>query len=55
MIYPETDDPATFGKSNALPMAFAFAVAAYEQAQAAQAAEVPHSRRGSKARPEWLR
>ncbi|PMS15997.1 serine/threonine protein kinase [Trinickia dabaoshanensis] len=33
MTYPETDDPATFGKSNALPMAFAFAVAAYEDAQ----------------------
>ena len=55
MIYPETDDPATFGKSNALPMAFAFAVAAYEQAQAAQAAEAPHGRRGSKARPDWRR
>lgn len=36
MTYPETDDPATFGKSNALPMAFAFAVAAYEDAQLAQ-------------------
>jgi hypothetical protein len=33
MTYPETDDPATFGKSNALPAAFAFAVAAYEEAQ----------------------
>ena len=28
MTYPETDDPATFGRSNALPAAFAFAVAA---------------------------
>lgn len=31
MTYPETDDPATFGASNALPAAFAFAVAAYEK------------------------
>ncbi|WP_206957527.1 DUF2471 family protein [Trinickia acidisoli] len=37
MNYPETDDPATFGRSNALPAAFAFAVAAYEEAQIAQA------------------
>ena len=36
MTYPETDDPATFGKSNALPTAFAFAVAAYEEAQLEQ-------------------
>ncbi len=36
MTYPETDDPATFGKSNALPAAFAFAVAAYEEAQMEQ-------------------
>lgn len=61
MTYPETDDPATFGKSNALPMAFAFAVAAYEEAQAAQvvqaapAAEAPHRRRAAKARPDWRR
>lgn len=33
MVYPETDDPATFGRSNALPAALAFAVAAYEEAQ----------------------
>jgi Protein of unknown function (DUF2471) len=33
MSYPETDDPATFGRSNALPPAFAFAVAAYEEAE----------------------
>lgn len=58
MIYPETDDPATFGKSNALPMAFAFAVAAYEEAQAAQAApatEASHRRHAAKARPDWQR
>lgn len=30
--YPETDDPADFGRSNALPAVFAFAVAAYERA-----------------------
>ena len=39
MTYPETDDPATFGKSNALPAAFAFAVAAYEDAQLEQSHE----------------
>ncbi|RKP48394.1 DUF2471 family protein [Trinickia fusca] len=33
MSYPETDDPATFGISNALPAAFAFAVAAYEEGE----------------------
>jgi hypothetical protein len=58
MIYPETDDPATFGKSNALPMAFAFAVSAYEEAQAAQAApsaEASPRRRAAKARPAWRR
>lgn len=33
MTYPETDDPATFGASNALPAAFAFAVASYEKAE----------------------
>lgn len=33
MVYPETDDPATFGASNALPAALAYAVAAYEEAQ----------------------
>ncbi|MGG1949347.1 DUF2471 family protein [Trinickia sp. NRRL B-1857] len=42
MTYPETDDPATFGKSNALPMAFAFAVAAYEDAQLAQSHDKAH-------------
>lgn len=49
MTYPETDDPATFGKSNALPAAFAFAVAAYEDAQPAHA---PDAARGkSQAQP----
>ncbi|TKC88356.1 DUF2471 family protein [Trinickia terrae] len=32
MPYPETDDVVDFGQSNALPAAFAFAVAAYEDA-----------------------
>lgn len=52
MIYPETDDPATFGKSNALPAAFAFAVAAYEEAQAEQTAQTPlRQSRGRRPRP----
>jgi hypothetical protein len=33
MAYPETDDLVDFGQSNALPAAFAFAAAAYEEAQ----------------------
>jgi hypothetical protein len=36
MSYPETDDPATFGRSNALPAAFAFVVSAYEEAERAE-------------------
>jgi Protein of unknown function (DUF2471) len=36
MCYPETDDAATFGHSNALPAAFAFAVSAYETAERAK-------------------
>lgn len=35
MCYPETDDLAAFGQSNALPAAFAFAVATYEEAERA--------------------
>ncbi|WP_177200314.1 DUF2471 family protein [Paraburkholderia diazotrophica] len=31
--FPETDDPVDFGRSNALPAVFAFAVAAYDEAQ----------------------
>lgn len=30
--WPETDEPVNFGRSNALPAALAFAVAAYEDA-----------------------
>jgi Protein of unknown function (DUF2471) len=42
MPYPETDDPVNFGQSNALPAAFAFSVAAYEQAERdAQATRSP--------------
>ncbi|HVE08349.1 MAG TPA: DUF2471 family protein [Paraburkholderia sp.] len=33
MPYPETDELVDFGKSNALPAVFAFAVEAYEDAQ----------------------
>lgn len=50
MTYPETDDPATFGRSNALPAAFAFAVAAYEDAQLEQPHDAIH-RQGSVQRP----
>jgi Protein of unknown function (DUF2471) len=35
MNYPETDDAVAFGQSNALPAAFAFVVAAYEEAEQA--------------------
>ena len=46
MNYPETDDAATFGQSNALPAAFGFAVSAYEDAERAKqsrrAANLPH-------------
>jgi hypothetical protein len=31
-VWPETDDTADFGASNALPAVFAFAVSAYEDA-----------------------
>ncbi|BCG00823.1 hypothetical protein PPGU19_053910 [Paraburkholderia sp. PGU19] len=31
--FPETDDPVDFGRSNALPAVFAFAVAAYDAAE----------------------
>ncbi|HEV3106182.1 MAG TPA: DUF2471 family protein [Trinickia sp.] len=43
MSYPETDDPANFGRSNALPTAFAFAVFAYEEAER----EKPARRKGN--------
>jgi len=33
MAYPETDEVVDFGQSNALPAAFGFAVAVYEEAQ----------------------
>ncbi|MCA8091127.1 DUF2471 domain-containing protein [Burkholderia anthina] len=36
MTFPETDDPIDFGRSNALPAAFSFAVLAYEAAAASQ-------------------
>jgi hypothetical protein len=37
LAYPETDETVDFGRSNALPAVFAFAVSAYERA--AQSAE----------------
>ncbi|WP_206996528.1 DUF2471 family protein [Trinickia mobilis] len=43
MAYPETDDVVNFGQSNALPAAFGFAVAVYEEAQCDA-----HERRSSK-------
>jgi hypothetical protein len=48
MTYPETDDPVTFGLSNALPAAFAFAVAAYEEAQRAMQLRSAVDRRQSR-------
>jgi hypothetical protein len=38
LAYPETDDPVDFGRSDALPAVFAFAVSAYERAAAQCAA-----------------
>lgn len=53
MTYPETDDPASFGKSNALPAAFAFAVAAYENAQTEQSNALPPRKTSRQARSPW--
>ncbi|AOK44286.1 DUF2471 family protein [Burkholderia vietnamiensis] len=36
MTFPETDDPIDFGRSNALPAVFSFAVLAYEAADKTQ-------------------
>lgn len=36
MTFPETDDPIDFGRSNALPAVFSFAVLAYEAAARAE-------------------
>lgn len=52
--WPETDDTVDFGKSNALPAAFAFAVAAYEDAALAAATAGERKRahgRTGRARP----
>ncbi|AOJ88427.1 MULTISPECIES: DUF2471 family protein [unclassified Burkholderia] len=50
MTFPETDDPIDFGRSNALPAVFSFAVLAYEAAARSQEA-APRERihRSSKA------
>lgn len=55
MTYPETDDPATFGKSNALPAAFAFAVAAYEEAQLEQSREAMLRQDATRRASHWGR
>ncbi|SIT45274.1 Serine/threonine protein kinase [Paraburkholderia piptadeniae] len=44
--FPETDDPVDFGRSNALPAVFAFAVAAYDEAQKSRS-ETPTRRAAS--------
>jgi hypothetical protein len=53
LAYPETDDPVDFGRSNALPAVFAFAVAAYERA--AQGAEEARRHARTRAMPRRLR
>jgi hypothetical protein len=55
MVYPETDDPATFGQSNALPAALAFAVAAYEEAREKSSAVDPYKRPDRSAQSESRR
>ncbi|AOJ40696.1 serine/threonine protein kinase [Burkholderia lata] len=51
MTFPETDDPIDFGRSNALPAVFSFAVLAYEAASTASNDTASHARvhRSSKA------
>ncbi|WP_322011677.1 DUF2471 family protein [Paraburkholderia sp. J12] len=52
LAYPETDDPVDFGRSNALPAVFAFAVSAYERAaQSADAARRATQRKNAPRRP----
>ncbi|TDV24707.1 uncharacterized protein DUF2471 [Paraburkholderia caballeronis] len=53
--WPETDEPVDFGRSNALPAVFAFAVAAYEEAaRIAQAAsERTRANRGRRRSRAW--
>jgi hypothetical protein len=48
--YPETDDLVDFGKSNALPAVFAFAIEAYEQAQREDAVQAVRPHGGGSAR-----
>jgi hypothetical protein len=49
LAYPETDDSVDFGRSNALPAVFAFAVSAYERAaqHASEEARRQTQRRGA--------
>jgi hypothetical protein len=52
LAYPETDDAVDFGRSNALPAVFAFAVSAYERAaQCVGEAHRQAQRQGSLRRP----
>ncbi|CAB3756004.1 DUF2471 family protein [Paraburkholderia humisilvae] len=53
--YPESDDPVSFGASNALPAVFAFAVVAYERAQqeATQLATRNHPARSRRWARAW--
>jgi hypothetical protein len=53
LAYPETDDPVDFGRSNALPAVFAFAVSAYERA--AQSADAARRSSQRKSAPRRVR
>ncbi|HEY4351123.1 MAG TPA: DUF2471 family protein [Paraburkholderia sp.] len=49
--WPETDETVDFGRSNALPAVFAFAVAAYEEAARAAGAASERNRTQAPRRP----
>ena len=51
--YPESDECVDFGKSNALPAVFAFAVAAYERAEVAGVQGAVRSKREKVVRRAW--
>ncbi|MEQ5844255.1 DUF2471 domain-containing protein [Paraburkholderia acidicola] len=51
LSYPETDDPVSFGASNALPAVFAFAVTAYEEAERRAATQLASSQAGRPKQP----
>ncbi|KVD00850.1 DUF2471 family protein [Burkholderia ubonensis] len=50
MAFPETDDPTDFGKSNALPAVFSFAVIAYEAAASKRNVHPPSVKTGRTAK-----